>query len=88
MLVRSLRSLNNEPLLTSTLAAGIVQDTFDGEAGECEGGEEEKTGDYSYRYLYQIRLEIPEHLTFLSQNINTCMRIRNRHTYYLHIIKI
>ena len=28
------------------LAAGIVQDTFAGEAGEGEGGEEETTGGY------------------------------------------
>ena len=31
------------------LAAGIVQDTFAGEAGEGEGGEEETTGGYFYR---------------------------------------
>ena len=31
--------INNEPILTSTLAAGIVQDTFVGEAGEGGGGE-------------------------------------------------
>ena len=35
--------INNEPILTSTLAAGIAQDTFAGEAGE---GEEETTGGY------------------------------------------
>ena len=41
---------NNEPLLIcSTLAAGIVQDTFSGEAGEGEGDEEETTGGYFYR---------------------------------------
>ena len=34
--------INNEPILIrSTLAASIVQDTFAGEAGEGEGGEEE-----------------------------------------------
>ena len=38
--------INNEPILTSTLAAGIAQDTFAGEAGEGEGGEEETTGGY------------------------------------------
>ena len=38
--------INNVPILTSTLDAGIVQDTFAGEAGEGEGGEEESTGDY------------------------------------------
>ena len=31
------------------LAAGIVQDTF---AGEAEEGEEEMTGDYFYCYFY------------------------------------
>ena len=41
--------INNEPILTSTLAAGIVQDMFAGEAGEGEGGEEETTGGYFYR---------------------------------------
>ena len=45
--------INNEQLLTSTLAADIVQDTFAGEAGEGEGGEEEKaTGGYFYCYFY------------------------------------
>ena len=29
---------NNEPILSSMLAAGIVQDTFAGEAGEGERG--------------------------------------------------
>ena len=32
--------------MRSTQAAGIVQDTFAGEAGEGEGGEEETTGGY------------------------------------------
>ena len=36
----------NKPILIrSMLAAGIVQDTFAGEAGEGKGGEEETTGD-------------------------------------------
>ena len=34
------------------LAAGIVQDTFAGEAGEGEGGEEETTGGYFYWNFY------------------------------------
>ena len=34
------------------LAAGIVLDTFAGEAGEGEGGEEEMTGGYFYCYFY------------------------------------
>ena len=45
-------SFNNEPILTSTLAAGIVLDTFVEEAGEGEGVEEETTGGYLYRYFY------------------------------------
>ena len=35
------------------LAAGIVQDTFVGEAVEGEGGEEETTGGYFYWYFYR-----------------------------------
>ena len=39
----------NKPILIrSMLAAGIVQDTFAGEAVENEGGEEETTGGYFY----------------------------------------
>ena len=45
--------INNKPILIrSMLAAGIVQDTFSGEAGEGEGGEEEMTGGYFYCYFY------------------------------------
>ena len=41
--------INNKPILIrSMLAAGIVQDTFAGEAVENEGGEEETTGGYFY----------------------------------------
>ena len=35
--------INNEPILSSMLAAGIVQDTFAGEAGEGERGR--RSGD-------------------------------------------
>ena len=42
----------NKPILASTLAAGSVQDTFAGEAGERERGEEEITGGYFYRSGY------------------------------------
>ena len=31
--------INNEPILSSMLAAGIVQDTFAGEAGDAGEGE-------------------------------------------------
>ena len=45
--------INNKPILISSmLAAGIVQDTFVGETGEGEGGEEETTGGYFYCYFY------------------------------------
>ena len=41
--------INNKPILIrSMLAAGIVQDTFSGEAEEGEGGEEEMTEGYLY----------------------------------------
>ena len=41
--------INNKPnLIRSMLAAGIIQDTFAGEAGEGEGGEEDTTGGYFY----------------------------------------
>ena len=39
-------------LIRSTLSAGIVQDMFAGEAEESEGGKEEITGGYFYRYFY------------------------------------
>ena len=42
--------INNKPILISSmLAAGIVQDRFVGEAVE---GEEETTGGYFYCYFY------------------------------------
>ena len=44
--------MNNKPILIrSMLAAGVVQDTFAGEAGEDEGGEEDATGGYFYCYF-------------------------------------
>ena len=70
------------------LAAGIVQDTFAGEAVEGEGGEEETTGGYFYCYFYwyilPLRLEsLPFFLAleFKSQNTHAHMRIRSRRTY-------
>ena len=45
--------INNKPILISSmLAAGIVQDRFVGEAVEGEGGEEETTGGYFYYYYF------------------------------------
>ena len=39
----SLRSTDNESILSSMLAAGVVQDTFAGKAGEGERGR--RSGD-------------------------------------------
>ena len=39
-------------LIRSTQAAGIVQGTFGEEAGEVQGGKEETTVGYFYRYFY------------------------------------
>ena len=45
--------INNKPILISSmLAAVIVQDRFVGEAVEGEGSEEETTGGYFYCYFY------------------------------------
>ena len=45
--------INNKPILIHfMLAAGIVQDTFVGEAVEGEGGEEDTTAGYFYCYFY------------------------------------
>ena len=45
--------INNKPILISSmLAADIVQDRFVGEVVEGEGGEEETTGGYFYCYFY------------------------------------
>ena len=66
------------------LAAGIVLDTFAGEAGVGEGGEEEMTGGYFYRYLYCSGPFLSTE--FLSQHTNMRMRIRNVRTYtYIHL---
>ena len=79
-------TFNNEPILTSMLAAGIVQDTFAEEAGECDGGEEETTGGHFYhsgwKFFHFLALE------FLSQNTNTRTHIRNIRMYtYIYINK-
>ena len=58
---------NKTILVHSNLAAGIVQDTFAGEAVEGEGGEEEMTGGYFYCYFYWYILPLRlESLPFLS----------------------
>ena len=77
------KNINNETILTSTLAAGIVQDTFAGEAGEGGGVEEETTGGYFYCYFYRSGWKFFRFLAleFLSQKTNTRMRIRNLCTY-------
>ena len=48
-------AINNEPILSSMLAAGIVQDTFAGEAGEGERGR--RSGE-DWRLLRPPWLEI------------------------------
>ena len=57
------------------LAAGIVQDTFIGEAVEGEGGEEETTGGYFYCYFYTgtftARLEVFRFLALEFNSHNT-----------------
>ena len=65
------------------LAAGIVQDTFAGEAVESE---EETTGGYFYCYstctfTAQARKSRFLALKFNSQNTHAHMRIRNRRMY-------
>ena len=54
-------TVNNEPILSSMLAAGIVQDTFAGEAGEAgearEGELGRRSGD-DRRLLLPPRPEI------------------------------
>ena len=47
--------INNEPILSSMLAAGIVQDTFAGKAGEGERGR--RSGD-DWRLLLPTGPEI------------------------------
>ena len=59
---------NNEPILTSMLAAGILQDTF----GRRLEATSTAHGRNSSVFLA---------LEFLSQNTNTRMRIRNVRTY-------
>ena len=49
--IKKLYFINNEPILISMLAAGIVQDMFAGEDGEGDGDEEEMTGGYFYHNL-------------------------------------
>ena len=71
------------------LAAGIVQDTFAGEAVEGEGGEDETTGGYFYCYstgtfTAQARKSRFLAPAFNSRNTHAHMRIRNRRTYILH----
>ena len=77
--------INNQPILSSMLAAGIVQDTFAGEAGEGERGDEvETTGGYFYHPARNSSRFVA--IEFLSQITNTRTRIRNVRTYiYIYI---
>ena len=77
--------VNNEPILSSMLAAGIVQDTFAGEAGEGKRGR--RSGD-NWRLLLQPGPEILPvfvAIEFLSQITNTRTRIRNVICIYTYI---
>ena len=69
--------INNKPILSSMLAAGVVLDTFAGEAGE--GEPRRLSGDEATKAFVAIE--------FLSQITNTLTRIRNVRT-YVHGITI
>ena len=73
--------INNKPkLIRSMLAAGIVQDTF---AGEAEKAKEAKRNDWRLLLLLLLPLRLESlpfflALEFHSQNTHTHMGIRNR----------
>ena len=62
--------INNKPKIFRSMLVGVivgaVQDTFAGEPGEGEGGEEEATGSYFYWYFYWNFYAQAERLPFLS----------------------
>ena len=80
--------INNELILSSMLAASIVQDTFAGEAEEGEwggevettGGEVETTGGYFYHQAGNSSRFVA--IEFLSQITNMRTRIIYVRTYY------
>ena len=75
----SLRSTDNEPILSSMLAAG-VQDTYAGEAGEGERGK--RSGDDWRLLFYQAgNSTCFVAIEFLSQITNMRTRFRNVRTY-------
>ena len=77
--------INNEPILSSMLAAGIVQDTFAGEAGEGERGRRSRD---DWRLLLPPGPDFVA-IEFLSQITNTRTCIRNVRTYtYTYIYYI
>ena len=76
--------INNEPILSSMLAAGIVQDTFAGEAGEAGEGERGRQSGDDWRLLLPPGAGNSSRfvaIEFLSQITNTRTRIRNVRTY-------
>ena len=78
--------INNEPILSSMLAAGIVEDTFAGKAGEGERGR--RSGD-DWRLLSTTLAGNSSRfvaIEFLSQITNARTLIRNIRTYvYIYI---
>ena len=67
--------INNEPILSSMLAAGVVQDTFVGEAGEGERGR--RSGD-DWRLLLPPGPQITNTRTCI-RNVGTYMWLLPRH---------
>ena len=79
--------INNEPILSSMLAAGIVQDTYAGEAGEGERG---RRSEDDWRLLLRTtwagNFSRFVAIEFLSQITNIRTHIRNIRTYvYIYL---
>ena len=81
-------TFNNEPILTSMLAAGIVLDMF---AGKAEKARKSKRRRLEATSTLPLRLEILPFLStrILSQNTNMCICIRNvcKYTYIIYTSK-
>ena len=78
---KTLHFSNNEPILSSMLAAGIVQDTF---AGETEEGERRRRSEDDWRLPLTTRAGNSSRfiaIEFLSQITNTRTHITNVRSY-------